>query len=148
MELILWRHAEAEDGSPDSARNLTSKGKRQAAALAKWLEARLPKNARVIASPAKRCQQTAGALTPHFVKMAEVGVGASAADVLAAAGWPEAQGAVVVVGHQPTLGRVAALLLSGEEAEWGVKKGALWWFSTRGAEPQVVLRAVIGPDLV
>mgnify|MGYP003693557069 CR=1 FL=1 len=26
MDLILWRHAEAEDGSPDLARELTAKG--------------------------------------------------------------------------------------------------------------------------
>ena len=37
MELILWRHAEAEDAEPDLTRNLTSKGNRQAALMARWL---------------------------------------------------------------------------------------------------------------
>ena len=29
MELILWRHAEAEDGGDDMKRELTKRGKRQ-----------------------------------------------------------------------------------------------------------------------
>lgn len=148
MELILWRHAEAEDGTPDSGRRLTPKGRRQAAAVAKWLRKRLPKDVRVIASPAKRCQQTAQALADDFEEVAAVGVGASAVELLEAAGWPRAGGAVVVVGHQPTLGRVAALLLSGKEADWNMKKGALWWFSIRSrqGEGEVALRAVLSPE--
>jgi len=150
MDLILWRHAEAEDGTPDSGRQLTEKGRRQAAAVAKWLGRRLPKDVRVISSPAKRCQQTAQALADDFEEVAAVGVGASAAELLSTVGWPNAKGAVVVVGHQPTLGRVAALLLSGEEADWSVKKGAAWWLSSRVRqdETQVVLRAVLAPELV
>ena len=38
MELILWRHADAELGQPDSERRLTDKGHKQAARMAKWLE--------------------------------------------------------------------------------------------------------------
>lgn len=149
MELILWRHAEAEDGLPDSARALTAKGEKQAAAIARWLKPRLPKRFRVIASPAKRTMQTAAALTGNYEKAAEIGTGATARAVLAAAGWPEAGGAVVMVGHQPALGQVAALLLSGREADWSVKKGALWWFASRPREGDaaIVLKAVIGPDL-
>ena len=37
MNLILWRHAEAEDGVPDLERGLTDKGRRQADAAARWL---------------------------------------------------------------------------------------------------------------
>lgn len=149
MELILWRHAEAEDGMPDAERSLTEKGRRQAAAVARWLRKRLPEDARVIASPARRCQQTAKALGPGFETVEEIAVGASAAQLLNAVGWPAAEGTVVVVGHQPTLGRVAALLLAEERAEWNIKKGALWWLSARRrpGKPGVALRAVIGPDL-
>jgi phosphohistidine phosphatase len=149
MDLILWRHAEAEDGAPDKSRALTTKGKHQASVVADWLKARLPKDSRVIASPAKRCRQTAATLTEEFEEMSEVGVGASAAAVLSAAGWPDAGGAVVVVGHQPTLGQVASLLLAGQEADWGLKKGAIWWFSHRGREMrgELVLKAVLPPDL-
>ena len=57
---------------------------------------------------------------------------------------------MLVVGHQPTLGRVAAVLLGGAEADWSIKKGAVWWFTrrVRDGNGQVVLRAVIGPDLL
>jgi phosphohistidine phosphatase len=79
---------------------------------------------------------------------------AGVADHLGAAGWPEGSGgrngATLLIGHQPTLGRLAALLLSGEEADWTIKKGAVWWFTNRvrGGETQTVLKAVIGPDLL
>ena len=150
MDLILWRHAEAEDSMPDSARELTSKGWKQARSMAAWLEPRLPKGARIIVSPAQRTQQTASTLCNTFETIREVGVGASARDVLAATGWPAANGTVVVVGHQPTLGEVAALVLSGELAGWNIKKGSVWWLSRKeksGAE-ETVLRLVISPDML
>ncbi|MEP7073702.1 MAG: histidine phosphatase family protein, partial [Nitrosospira sp.] len=103
MELILWRHAEAEDGVPDSARKLTDKGLKQAQVMAEWLKPRLPKNTRIIVSPTKRTQQTAAALGDDYETAKEIGTSASAKSILAAAGWPDAKGAVVVVGHQPTL---------------------------------------------
>jgi phosphohistidine phosphatase len=150
MELILWRHADAEEGSPDSARKLTPKGEKQAANVAKWLRARLPESVRILSSPAQRARQTAQALSEAYTVMAELDVGVSAASVLDAAGWPAAKGTVIVVGHQPTFGQAAALALTGNEADWGIKKGALWWFVTKGPPdaPEVLLRAVIGPDLV
>lgn len=37
MDLILWRHAEAEDGSNDLARTLTRKGQQQTGQMAAWL---------------------------------------------------------------------------------------------------------------
>jgi phosphohistidine phosphatase len=150
MELILWRHAEAEDGVPDGDRALTKKGRKQAAAVAAWLRPHLPKQARILASPAARAQQTAAALELPFVTTREIAVGAPTGEVLRAAGWPDAGGTVVVIGHQPTLGRIAAVLLAGEEADWSVKKGAVWWFTrrVRDGTGQVVLRAVIGPDLL
>jgi phosphohistidine phosphatase len=150
MELILWRHAEAEDGVPDAGRALTRKGRKQAAALAVWLKEHLPRQARILVSPATRAQQTAAALELPFVTTREIGVGATVGELLRAAGWPDAGGAAVVVGHQPTLGRVAAVLLAGAEADWSIKKGAVWWFThrVRDGDGQVVLRAVIGPDLL
>jgi len=149
MDLLLWRHAEAVDGIPDLARELTPKGHRQAGDIAKWLRPRLPKGALVLVSPAVRAQQTAQALTSEFRTMKELSPGASPEAVLSAAGWPKHPGSVLVVGHQPTLGQTAALLLSGEAIEWSVKKGGLWWVSrrTRGDHVEVVLRAVMSPDL-
>jgi phosphohistidine phosphatase len=42
MDLILWRHAEAEEGGPDLERKLTPKGRKQAKRVAAWLLQRLP----------------------------------------------------------------------------------------------------------
>ena len=150
MELILWRHAEAEDGVPDSARELTGKGLKQAQAMAEWLKPRLPKNTRIIVSPTKRTQQTAAALADDYETAREIGPGASVKSVLAAAGWPDAKGAVVVVGHQPTLGEVAAFLMSGDLMGWNVRKGAIWWFNykKRGDVAEVVLHTSIFPDML
>lgn len=150
MDLILWRHAEAVDGLPDLARRLTPKGVKQAREMAAWLRPRLPAHTRVIASPAERTRQTAMALTEDFEVVRGIAPNASPAAVLAAAGWPDSRGAVVVVGHQPTLGTVAATLIAGEPMPWSIKKGAAWWFShrVRGEQPQVVLRAVVSPDLL
>ena len=145
-ELLLWRHADAEDGLPDAGRVLTKKGLKQAKQVAQWLKPRLPDGCLILVSPAKRAQQTAAALELPYNTDPRIGVHASVADIMAAAGWPQRKGAVLVVGHQPTLGRVAASLLAGERADWTVKKGALWWFSNRAGEP--ILRAVVSPDLL
>lgn len=150
MDLILWRHAEAADGSPDHSRILTVKGEKQARQMAAWLKKRLPEDTRILASPATRTLQTVMALTNHYETTAEVGIGASAANLLAAVGWPDAGGTVLVVGHQPTLGQVAALLLSGAEQECSIKKGAVWWLSNRVRrdETQTVLRCVMAAEML
>lgn len=150
MDLILWRHAEAEDGAPDAKRQLTPRGCKQAKQVARWLKKRLPADARILASPAVRAVQTAQALELPYEELPKLGTGASASSLLGAAGWPQAGGTVVIVGHQPTLGRAAALLMTGDAADWSVRKGALWWFTCRmrGGNTETVLRAVIAPDLV
>ncbi len=153
MELILWRHAEAEeaDGTiADHKRRLTERGGKQARQVARWLHQHLPRKRRILVSPAERTQQTAHALELPYEIEPGLGISGSAADVLKVAGWPGQNGAVLVIGHQPTLGRVAALLLGGEEADWSVKKGGIWWFSSRvrDGETQTVLRAVLNPDFI
>lgn len=150
MDLILWRHAEAEPGEPDLGRRLTAKGVQQAERMAKWLDRHLPATTRILSSPADRAQRTALALKRKFRIVAELEPGASATAVLAAAGWPDAREPVLIVGHQPTLGEVAARVLTGEEASWSVRKGAIWWLSNRvrGGASSTVLKVVIGPDFV
>ena len=145
MDLILWRHAEAEEGSPDSARKLTERGRDEARRVAAWLKPRLPESCEVLVSPAARAQQTAQALGGAFVTSPAVGTDAFTADVIAAIGWPADSGVKLVVGHQPTLGRVAALLISGAEADWDIGKGALWWLSRTNG--RIALRAVVDPEL-
>ena len=150
MDLILWRHCEAEPGEPDLGRRLTSKGLKQAERMAQWLDSHLPDTCRVLVSPADRAQQTAVALRRKFKTVPELVPGASVSDVLAAANWPDSREPVLIVGHQPTLGAVASFLLSGEEAYWSVRKGAVWWLSNRAKEggAAVVLKVVVAPDYV
>ena len=150
VDLILWRHAEADEGGPDLERRLTARGQKHAGRAAAWLLQRLPSKSTVIASPARRARQTAEALGVKFKTSPSLAPGASAADVLAAAEWPERKGAVVVIGHQPTLGLTAAYLVCRGREEWAVKKGGLWWLSNRvrDDDSQVVVRAVVAPDLL
>lgn len=150
MDLILWRHAEAEPGFPDLARELSPKGQRQAEKVGGWLDSHLPERTRIIVSPAVRAQQTARGLARKFTTIDAIAPGASAAAVLRAAGWPDALVPVLVIGHQPVLGDVASLLLTGREGHWPVRKASVWWLSQRelGAGATAVLRAVIGPDLL
>ena len=145
MELLLWRHADAENGIPDMARQLTARGRTQAAAAAQWLSARLRGRYRLLVSPAVRAQQTAAALGALIETDPRIDVGADAIRVLEAAGWGAASETVIVVSHQPTLGQVCALLMQGEESDWAVRKSAIWWFS--GGPGAVELKAVYDPDL-
>lgn len=150
MDLILWRHAEARDGSPDHDRKLTPKGRKQAEAVGAWLAGRLPADARVLSSPAVRTRQTADGLGRPYELVEEIAPGADETAVLNVAGWPESAGTVLVVGHQPTLGRVAAWLLCGEPRDFTLKKGGLVWLSSRSRrdETRILLRAAVSPELL
>lgn len=150
MDLLLWRHAEAEEGADDLKRPLTKRGRAQAKAMAAWLREHAPKGLRIVVSPAVRTQQTAEALELPFETNRKIGPDACVSELIAASGWPNAAEPVLVVGHQPTLGRLAALLLAGHETEWSIKKGALWWISSRVREgaPQTVLRVALPAELL
>jgi phosphohistidine phosphatase len=151
MDLILWRHAEAHlprEGQDDLERALTPKGERQAQRMAEWLNQRLAHSTRILVSPAVRTQQTAKALDRRFKTVAALAPDASPVALLSAARWPDASEPVLVVGHQPTLGQLAAMLLAESPQAWVIKKGAVWWLRQRMREEvsQVVLQAVQSPD--
>jgi phosphohistidine phosphatase len=149
MDLILWRHAEAVDaefGQLDMTRHLSKRGEKQASHVARWFREHKPKDLRILASPAQRTLQTAHALALPFEVEKRIGPAARVSDLIAAADWPDGGNAVMLIGHQPTLGRLAALLMTREESDWAIKKGALWWFSRRDDETE--LRAVVAPDLL
>ncbi|MDB5852834.1 MAG: putative phosphohistidine phosphatase sixA [Herminiimonas sp.] len=152
MELILWRHAEAADGDPDDARPLTPKGQKQAAKMAAWLDRNLPNSCRIMVSPTLRTVQTAETLGRKFKVFEALAPGASPQQLLDAIDWPAAREPVLVVGHQPTLGQLAALLLAGTAQSWTVRKASAWWIVARDdvtdGEPDCYLKAVIGPDLL
>ena len=150
MELILWRHAEAELGEPDEGRKLTPKGHKQAWKMATWLDRNLPDSCRILVSPAARSLQTAQALDRKFRIHDELAPQRNAQDLLAAVNWPDSREPVLVIGHQPTLGLVAAQLLCGQPQEWAIRKGNIWWISQRerGNITTNFLRAVMAPELV
>jgi phosphohistidine phosphatase len=114
MRLVLVRHADSAPGTPDELRTLTREGYEQARALGERLRAEGVRPDAVLSSPLLRALQTAEALglgepeaddrlapgaTPEGVREAIAGRGET----------------VVVVGHQPDCGHVAASLTGGEE---------------------------------
>jgi phosphohistidine phosphatase len=158
MDLILWRHAEAEDlpahlsihKSADLKRPLTERGEKQAERMAHWLRQRLPPATVVLSSPAIRTLQTAQALTGQPEVASVLEPGATVSEVLARIAWPTGPDALVLVGHQPWLGNLASFLLAGEEQPWSVSRGGIWWLTTPAPEggASIAVRAVVNPDLL
>jgi phosphohistidine phosphatase len=160
MDLILWRHADAMDAVPstdpleaqrrDLARSLTGRGQKHAARMAAWLDHQLIESAKVFVSPALRCEQTALNLGRRFKLCEQLAPEGSAEDLLALVQWPDSKVPVLVVGHQPTLGQVAARLLGLPQTELSVRKCAVLWLRSREREGQLqtVLLAVQSPDLL
>jgi phosphohistidine phosphatase len=157
MDLILWRHAEAEDldenedgGGSDLSRRLTAKGEKQAARMAAWLDRQLPEGVRVWCSPAVRTEQTVLALGRKYRVRAELAPEGSADGLLQVVQWPDVRHPALVVGHQPTLGRVVARLLGWREEECAIRKGAVWWLRQREkhGQLQTVILTVQTPELL
>lgn len=114
MQVVLVRHAEAAPGEPDELRPLTPRGRAQARALARVM----PRPDAILSSPLLRARETAELLGAAFDVPPDpderLAPGATADGVRAAvAGRGET---VVVVGHQPDVGLVAAALGAGEVA--------------------------------
>ena len=157
MDLILWRHAEAEDRLPveeqselDLDRSLTPRGEKQALRMAAWLDRQLPEGARILVSPARRCEQTALALGRKYKIRPELAPDATPARLLDLVQWPVPKYPVLVIGHQPTLGQTIALLLGLKESECPVKKGSLWWLRNRDRDGyrQTVIVTVQSPEVL
>lgn len=157
MDLILWRHAEAEDwpgGDPDGGsdldRSLTPRGEKQAARIAGWLDRQLPEGTRILVSPARRCEQTVLALGRKYKTRTELAPGATPAQLLEQVQWPQSRSPVLVVGHQPTLGQTIAQLLGLQESDCPVKKGSLWWLRSRERDghTQTVVVTVQSPEVL
>jgi phosphohistidine phosphatase len=156
VDLILWRHAEAEEGpegdlsaSSDLARALTSRGEKQAFRMASWLDRQLPDGARIMVSPARRCEQTAQALGRKYKVRTELAPGATPAQLLELVQWPLSKSPTLVIGHQPTLGQTIAQLLGLQETDCPVKKGSVWWLRSRERDDhrQIVVVTVQSPEV-
>jgi phosphohistidine phosphatase len=173
MDLLLVRCADLESGPRNAAEELlatqdagardpmnaglSERGQRHARRMANWLRQHAPRDLQIFSSPAKAGREMAGlfagslgerALTPVVSRL--LGPEAHATDLLGAVGWPDDHRAALLIAHQPALGHLAGLLLSGQEAPLAFKKGALWWFAKRqrGDQTQTVLRCVLTPDLM
>jgi phosphohistidine phosphatase len=117
VRLFLVRHAEAAPGDPDELRTLTPHGRWQAQDLGQRFKRRGIRPEAVLSSPLLRARETADAIAAEAGVLVEpderLAPGATAEDVRAAvAGRGET---VVVVGHQPDCGQIAAAI-SGEAA--------------------------------
>jgi len=153
MDLILWRHAEAHEapeGMDDLQRALTVRGEKQAVRMAAWLDRQLPSGLRMLCSPARRTEQTAHALGRKYKLRAELLPGGTPQELLELVRWPQAHGAVLVVGHQPVLGEAIAQLLGLPSGTCAVRKGAVWWLRQRQRQEQMetVLMAVQSADFL
>lgn len=154
MDLILWRHADAtadeRDLTDDLVRPLTPKGHKQARRMAEWLNLHMPASTKVLVSPATRTVETAEHLDRKFKTVPALAPDQGVEGLLHAARWPDGRESVLIVGHQPQLGMTAAYLLAGAVEAWPIRKAGLWWLRhrERNGRPQVVLQAVMAPDLV
>lgn len=124
LVLDLLRHGRAEPGGPagDHARRLTRGGRSALERLGARLEREGTRHDRVLASPLVRAAESAAAVLGAFPAHAAVETldalapDSSPAGLLdALRGLGVAGGHVLLVGHQPLLGRLA-LLLTGTEA--------------------------------
>lgn len=156
-DFFIWRHAEAEDTSPDMTRRLTSHGRRDAAKVAKALAPHL-RDGLVVSSPATRARETAEPLVePSGLRLEieeRLSPGAPIVQVVAAldaaiAGIADRPVPLVFVGHQPWVGQLAHRLLVDADGDLGFRKAAAWWFvrKDRGGHAEWSLRTVFDPDL-
>ena len=153
MDLILWRHAEAESASEeglDFERGLTARGERQAARMAKWLDRQLPEGAKIYCSPAQRCQQTVQHLGRKFKVRDELSPQCDHTHLLSLVQWPHSRLTVLIVGHQPALGHTMAQVLGLTQMASPIRKGSVWWVRSKNKEDilQASLHAVMSPELL
>jgi phosphohistidine phosphatase len=117
MQLYLVRHADATPGDPDELRPLSDEGREQARELGERLRAEGVAPDVILTSPLLRARQTGETLARATGSTCEaddrLAPGATAETLRkAVSGRGEL---VVVVGHQPDCGRIAATLRNGDE---------------------------------
>lgn len=134
MDVFLIRHAEAIDETlelRDPMRHLTAAGRRQATSLGdrlRWLDC-TPTH--IWTSPLVRAVQTAELVAAGLVASATVEVvpalapGQSARSVIAAMQTLAADASVLLVGHEPGVSAIAALLAGRPDVEPLAKAEAL-----------------------
>ncbi len=125
-ELILLRHAETEPpetGADDRHRALTDHGQQEAEAAGRWLASHGVRPERLLCSPARRARQTAelslvGLATAPALHLAEEIYEATPGELLALLDQHGEAGSVLLVGHNPGIERLVALLVEGRSDEF------------------------------
>jgi phosphohistidine phosphatase len=114
LKVVLVRHADSAPGVPDELRTLTPAGREQAQCLGERFRAEGLEPDAVLTSPLLRARETAAGLglgTPE--PLDALAPGATEDDLRAAV---QGRGeTVVVVGHQPDCGHIAAAIAGGAE---------------------------------
>jgi phosphohistidine phosphatase len=152
MEIFLWRHADALSGAPDFTRELSPHGHQQARKVAAWLSKRAPDGLRLVVSPATRTRQTVA----HFHDCEndiqfcpQLYESSSPAEILTIIGWPRTLNPVLIVGHQPLIGALAAHLLTDSSSYPDVfRKSALWWLHAEPGQDGARLVQVVDGDML
>ncbi len=154
MDLLLWRHAEAfdaDEAQPDDLRRpLTPRGFKQALRMAQWLDQHMPEGVRILSSPALRCESTAAALRRKYRLCPELGPDSTVTALLELAHWPDARSPLLIVGHQPILGRTVASVLGLPDLDLSVRKGSVWWLRhrVRDGVGSAFVHCVQSPDML
>jgi phosphohistidine phosphatase len=153
MDVVLWRHAEAVDGQEgcdDLDRALTARGYKQAIRMAEWLDRQLPESTRVFTSPARRCEDTVCRLDRKYKIHKDLLPESRADDILSSIDWPLAKSTVLLVGHQPMIGKIIAQALGLKDSAFAVRKGSVVWLRSRerDGQRQTVLVAVQSVDML
>jgi phosphohistidine phosphatase len=141
-ELILLRHAEAvpiEKAGEDKQRSLSAHGEQEAQAAGLWLANHGARPDRVLCSPSRRTDETAR-LALAAIDNAPVPVladeiyDASPGELLALLDQHGDANTVMLVGHNPGIERLVALLVEGRSDEFrGMPPGALAVLHLNGA---------------
>lgn len=141
-ELILLRHAEAvpiEAAGDDMTRALSTRGEQEAQAAGLWLATHNLRPDRVLCSPSRRTDETARLAlaaidSPPVPQLAAEIYDASPGELLALLDQHGDAGTVMLVGHNPGIERLVALLVEGRSDEFrGMPPGALAVVHLNGA---------------
>lgn len=153
MELFLIRHAIAEEPQhdrPDAARAITRRGRRRFRGCVQGLAELGARLDHVVHSPLLRAVQTAEYLTPLLDGETEVSelLAQPPSDALVRLLQPHADRRVALVGHEPWMGELLALLLTGRRgvgANLPFKKGGVAWLEGDPVPGEMSLRAFLPP---
>jgi phosphohistidine phosphatase len=141
-ELILLRHAEAvpiEHADDDQQRPLSARGEQEAQAAGLWLSSHGSRPDRVLCSPTRRTDETArlalaAMASAPVPQIASEIYDASPGELLALLDQHGDANTVMLVGHNPGIERLVALLVEGRSDEFrGMPPGALAVLHLNGA---------------